>query len=159
MRLGGEKTIPADRETLFRIFQDPDFLAKAVPGAKELVPEGEGCYRAVLELALGPLRGRFQGRVLIKDRRPPEALTLGLEVQSPLGRAEGEGRVELFPEGEATRVRYEGEARLMGSLAGLGARLLQGAAQGLAEQFFQNLEQELRRRYGEGGDSSQGERG
>jgi carbon monoxide dehydrogenase subunit G len=158
MRLQGGKTLSVRREILFEALEDPALLAKAVPGVKELIPEGEGRYRAVLELAIGPLKGSFRGRVLLKDRRPPENLTLGLEVQSPLGRAEGEGRVELLPQGEATHVRYEGEARLMGTLAGLGARLLQGVAQSLAEQFFQNVEKELRRRYGEGSDSGQGER-
>lgn len=150
--------MPFRREALFQALEDPAFLAKVVPRAKELVPEAEGHYRAVLELALGPLRGRFQGRVFIKDRKPPEGLTLGLEVYGPLGRAEGEGRGEFIAEGETTRVRYEGEARLMGTLAGLGGRLLQGAAQSLAEEFFHNLEGELRRRYGEGSDSGQGER-
>jgi carbon monoxide dehydrogenase subunit G len=159
VRLQGEKTLPTDRESLFYALEDPEVLVRAVPGAKELRPEGEGRYRAVLELALGPLKGRFQGWVLVKDRRPPENLTLGLEVQSPLGRAEGEGRIELFSEGGATRVHYQGEARLMGTLAGLGARLLQGAAQNLAEQFFRNLETELRRRDGKRTDPHQGERG
>lgn len=159
MNLQGEKILPFGREVLFQALEDPEVLVRAVPGAKELVPEGEGRYRAVMELSLGPLRGRFQGRVFIRDRRPPEGLTLGLEVQSPMGRAEGEGRVELLPEGGATRLRYEGEARLMGALAGLGARLLQGAAQNLAEQFFKNLEAELGRRYGKGADPDQGERG
>lgn len=159
MHLKGEKTLPVGREALFQALEDPEVLVRAVPGAKELVPEGEGRYRAVLELSLGPLRGRFQGWVRVKDRRPPEGLTLGLEVQSPMGRAEGEGRVELLPEGGATRLRYEGEARLMGALAGLGARLLQGVAQNLAEQFFKNLEAELGRRYGKGADPDQGERG
>ena len=159
MNLQGEKILPFGREVLFQALEDPEVLKRAVPGVKELLPEGEGVYRAVLELALGPLKGRFQGRIRVEDRRPPEGLTLALEVQSPMGRALGEGRVELLPEGEGTRLRYKGEAQLMGALAGLGGRLLQGAAQTLAEQFFQNLEAELRRRYGEGAGADQGERG
>ncbi len=159
MRLQGEKVFPIEAPALFEALEDPEVLARAVPGAKELVPEGEGVYRAALELALGPLKGRFQGRIRVKDRRPPEGLTLALEVQSPMGRAVGEGRVELLPEGGGTRLRYQGEAQLMGALAGLGGRLLQGAAQALAEQFFQNLEAELGRRYGKGTGADQGERG
>lgn len=159
MHLAGERALAVDRPTLYRALQDPELLRLALPGAKELEPEGEGRYRALLELALGPLRGRFQGQVEVKDPRPPEALTLRLAVQSPMGRAEGEGRVELVEEGPATRVRYQGEARLVGALAGLGNRLLLGAAQTLLDQFFRNLEAELRRRYGEGGDPGAGERG
>lgn len=150
MRLQGERPFGVARETLFRALEDPQVLGRTLPGVKELVAEGQGRYRTVLELALGPFKGQFRGQVEVRERCPPESLALRLSVESPVGRAEGEGRLFLEEAEGATRMRYEGEARLMGGLAALGGRLLLGAAQGLLDQFFRNLEAELGRRYGAG---------
>lgn len=105
--------------------------------------EGEDRYRAVLQVGVGPVRSKFSSTIQVKNKKPPESLTLEVEAQSPTGTVRASGDVELANEGDVTLVSYSGEAKLMGPLAGLGGRVLQGVAKQQAGKFFKALEQEV----------------
>jgi carbon monoxide dehydrogenase subunit G len=52
------------------------------------------------------------------------------------GFAKGRANVALAPEGDATRLSYSVKATVGGKLAQLGARLIDGVARKLANEFF-----------------------
>ncbi len=142
MKVAGTHTIAASRARVWELLNDPEVLARATPGVTEMTAEGDGLYRATLELGIGPVQGRFEGHLEVTEKVEPEAMTLSVDGQGGLGGVRAVGRLELEEEGDTTIIHYEGEPQISGRLASVGARLLSGVAKKMAGQFFTRLEQE-----------------
>ncbi len=144
LQLEGNNIIQATPEQIFIALQDPAVLAKCVPGVKKLEVESEGVFKTTLEVAVGPVKGTFNGKVSVLEKLENTALTLKVEMRAPVGIASAIGRVTFHPEEGATRVHWSGEPQLGGMIASVGARLIGGVAKAQADLFFSKLEQELR---------------
>ncbi len=143
MQLEGSNVIQAPRERVWAALNDPDVLARCVPGVKSLELVGPGSYRAALELAVGPVKGVYQGKVLLDDLVASESMTLTLEAKAPVGIVKAKGQVRLEAQGDATVVHWSGTPQLSGMLATLGGRLIGGVAKQQADVFFRKLEAEV----------------
>ena len=124
------------------VLNDPAVLERCTPGLSKLEPEGEDRYAATFTVALGPVKGNFQGHISVTDKVLEEAMTLNVNAGNPIGGVAARGRLHLADEGTDTRVTWEGEPQLMGMLASVGARLAQTVAKTQVDQFFTSLEQE-----------------
>ena len=93
-----------------------------------------------MKIGISFIRGTFQGKVKITDKQEPERYTMAIEGSGPQGQVSGLGTLELVDEGEATLVKYKGEANVRGTLARVGARVIQPAAKTIAAQFFERME-------------------
>lgn len=144
MHLDGTHTLQVPREQVWQALQDPDTLARAVPGIKTLKPEGEDTYEAISEVKLGPVSGKFTGEMSVADKQPPEHFLLRMTQNSKMGNVAAEGTIDLKAISETeTEVQFAGDAKLSGTLARMGQRVLGGVAKSLTKQFFKNLEEEL----------------
>jgi carbon monoxide dehydrogenase subunit G len=146
MKIEGEYVIPAPREKVWATLNDPDVLARATPGLKSLTPTGQNTFDAVIELAVGPVKGSYQGKVRITDQSPPEKMTLTVEGGGRAGTIKASGALTLAAQGADTRVLYVGDAQVTGVLMSVGHRLFGGVAKQLAGEFFKAIEREVARR-------------
>jgi uncharacterized protein len=144
VQLEGTNIIQAPPERVYKALNDPEVLARCVPGAKKLEPDGEDSFKTSLEIAVGPVKGVFQGRVQITEKLENQAMTLKIDMRAPVGVASATGRITLEPEGETTKVHWAGTPQLGGMIASIGARLIGGVAKTQADLFFSKLEQELK---------------
>lgn len=143
MQVQGSNVIQAPRERVWELLQDPGVLARCVPGVREMTPDGENSYRALLDVAVGPVKGTFKAKVGISNLSPPESMTLSVEAKAPTGMINATGQLLLSEQGpSATRVDWSGEPRMMGMIASLAGRLIGGISKGQADVFFANLERE-----------------
>lgn len=140
----------APRERVWALLNDPGVLQRATPGCKELHPLGDDTYRAVLELAVGPVKGTFEGKIQIAEKAPPERLTIVLEGNGRPGTIRARGNLQLEARGQSTIVHYTGDAQVTGVLMSVGHRLFGGVAKQLAGQFFGSLAREIERAGGSG---------
>jgi uncharacterized protein len=138
----GSHLIRAPRDRVWASLNDPIVLARCVPGVKVLEPDGEDKYRAQIELAVGPVKGKFDGKVAITEKLEPESMTLKIDAKAPVGIVTAIGRLRLEESPDGTTVHWSGEPKLAGMLASLGGRLIQGAAKQQADGFFSKLERE-----------------
>jgi carbon monoxide dehydrogenase subunit G len=135
----GERTLPADRATVWSLLNDPQILRQCVPGCESLVATGEQSYDVALTAAVGPVRARFKGKLSLADIEAPVRYRLLFEGQSSqAGFARGEARVELqeVAPGE-TRLLYTARSQIGGKLAQIGGRLVDAAAAATADKFFE----------------------
>jgi carbon monoxide dehydrogenase subunit G len=143
MKVEGEHLVAAPRERVWALLNDPGVLQRAVPGVRELHPAGEDAFRAVMDLAVGPVRGAFEGTIRITDKAPPERVTITVEGRGRPGTVSARGDLVLVAQGEHTLVRYSGDAQVTGVLMSVGHRLFGGVAREMAGKFFDGLAREI----------------
>ena len=143
MKVEGEYTVAAPRERVWVLLNDPGVLQRATPGVKELQPIGDDTYRAVIELAVGPVRGTFEGKISITEKVPPERVTMIVEGSGRPGTLKARGELQLVAQNGSTLVRYTGDAQVTGVLMSVGHRLFGGVAKEMAGKFFSALAREI----------------
>ncbi len=143
MKVEGEHTVAAPRERVWTLLNDPGVLQRATPGVKELQSIGADAYRAVIELAVGPVRGTFEGKITLTEKVPPERVTMIVEGSGRPGTVKARGDLQLVAQNGSTLVRYTGDAQVTGVLMSLGHRLFGGVAKEMAGKFFSALAREI----------------
>jgi len=139
MDLSGEHTFAAPREQVWKLLLDPETLRSCLPGCERLEPVGEDEYEATMKIGVAAIRGTYQGRVKISDKQEPSSYRMSVDGKGGAGQVSGEGSLELVEEGDQTRVIYSGTANVRGTLARVGARVMQPAAKMVVGQFFNCL--------------------
>jgi hypothetical protein len=141
MQLSGEVEIRAPRDSVWAALNDPAVLARCIDGVESLEPDGENRFRGTLDAKVGPVRAKFSGAVELTEIDPPSRYVLVGEGKGGVaGFAKGSAEVTLADTAEGgTRLSYVAKSQVGGKLAQLGARLVEGAAKGYAERFFENF--------------------
>jgi carbon monoxide dehydrogenase subunit G len=145
MKLPLSSVVPAPRERVFSALVDPAILQRCIPGCQSLTEAVPDTYEATLKIGVAGLKGIYTGKASIRDRHPPESLTLAFEGKGGPGFVRGSAAIVLTPEGDgsATRVACDADVQVGGLIAAVGSRLVQAAAKKLADDFFRQLSQEL----------------
>jgi hypothetical protein len=138
MELTGEQELPLARERVWAALNDPQVLRACIPGCESFERVDENQYQMVMAAAVGPVKARFTGKLKLTELQPPESYALTFEGSGgAAGFGKGGAQVELEAEGAAsTRLRYRAHAQVGGRLAQVGARLIDGVAKKMAEDFF-----------------------
>lgn len=140
MELVGEHTFNAPRQQVWDFLLDPEVLRQCLPGCEQLDRLGEDEYSATMKIGIAMIKGTFAGRVKITDKSEPESYVMEIEGSGPQGQVSGTGRLVLVEDGGKTTVKYEGNANVRGTIARVGARMIQPAARTIVGQFFSCLE-------------------
>jgi len=141
MTMTGEVSLPAARAVVWEMLNDAAVLKSCIPGCQSLEKNGDAGFAAVAKVKIGPVGATFRGKVALSDIVPAQSYTITGEGEGGIaGFAKGGAKVSLgdAPEG-ATLLRYDVEAHVGGKMAQLGARLVDGVAKKLADQFFANF--------------------
>jgi len=124
---------------VFAALVDPAILQKCVPGCESLTETAPDMYEATLKIGVAGLKGTYKGKASIRDRRPPEALTLAFEGKGGPGFVRGSAAIALSANGDATNVACEADVQVGGLIAAVGSRLVEATAKKLADDFFRQL--------------------
>jgi len=136
MELVGEHTFDAPRQQVWVFLLDPNVLQQCLPGCEKLDKLGEDEYAATMKIGIAMIKGTFVGKVKITDKVEPESYTMEVEGSGPQGQVSGVGKLELVEADGKTTVKYEGTANVRGTIARVGARMVQPAARQIVGQFF-----------------------
>jgi carbon monoxide dehydrogenase subunit G len=144
MDINGEFTIPADRERVWDALNDPQVLARCIPGCEELVRTSDTTFDAKMSAKVGPVKARFDTSIELSDINPPHSYTIsGQGKGGPAGFGKGAAQVVLEEQDEQTVLRYSAELQVGGKLAQIGSRLVGGTAKKIANDFFSRFAEEL----------------
>jgi carbon monoxide dehydrogenase subunit G len=143
MKITASSIIPADRARVFAALIDPAILQRAIPGCESLTATGPDAYEAALKIGVAGLKGTYTGKAAIRDKNPPDALTLTFEGKGGPGFVRGSAAVTLADDNGSTRVDTVADVQVGGLIAAVGSRLVEAASRKLADDFFRQLAREL----------------
>jgi len=144
VKLSTSTVIAANRGRVFAALVDPDVLRRCIPGCESLSATGPDAYEATLKIGVAGLKGTYAGKAAIRDRQPPDSLTLSFEGKGGPGFVRGSAAIALTddPAG-GTRIGSEADVQVGGLIAAVGSRLVEAASKKLAGDFFRQLAEEL----------------
>src|SRR5260370_20659471 len=137
MEIKGEYRIAAPREKVFAALNDPAILQACIPGCESLEKTSDTEMTAKVRLRIGPVSASFTGKVTLSDLDPPNGYRISGEGQGgAAGFAKGGAVVTLREDAGDTVLTYNVDAQVGGKIAQVGARLIDGTAKKLADEFF-----------------------
>lgn len=139
MKISGSQFVPYPPEEAYRIMQDPEVLARAMPGCEGLEKTGEDEYKMKMKMAMASVSGSFEGKVRIADKNPPASFRLIVEGSSKMGFVKGDGLLTLTATEGGANVAYDGDAQVGGTIAAVGQRLIDMTAKMMIKKFFEKL--------------------
>ena len=101
MKISGAHVLALPQERAYQVLQDPEVLARCMPGCEALVRIGENEYQMKMKMALASFSGLFDGTIKIVAPEPPSSFQLIVEGKGKIGFMKGDGRLKLTPEGAA----------------------------------------------------------
>jgi carbon monoxide dehydrogenase subunit G len=119
--------------------QDPEVLARAIPGCEGLERTGDDEYKMKMKMAMASVSGAFEGKVRITDQNPPTSFRLMVEGSGKIGFVKGDGLLTLTAKDGGTEVSYEGDAQVGGTIAAVGQRLIDMTSKMMIKKFFEKL--------------------
>ncbi len=138
-QIEGSEHLALSVEEVWKRLNEPAMLAEAIPGCRTMTAEDEGRFRTTLDIAVGAVRGTYDGFVFYEDLEPPERCTIAIEGKGTHGSIEGRGTLSLVMTADGTAVNYVGRFDVQGRVAGVGARVMSGVSRKLIVETLRNL--------------------
>jgi hypothetical protein len=140
----GEEKIPSSPADVWAFIGDPQKVARSLPEVVDVTVKDATHVEAVVQVAVGPVRGRFKLRIELT----PDPARKRIDVKVSGG---GFGStVDLAASAEvvdasdaATLLKWTGQAEVRGPVAAVGGRVLDAQAHRLIAQTFTNIRQQL----------------
>jgi carbon monoxide dehydrogenase subunit G len=146
MEMTGEQLIPAAQAEVWRGLNDPEVLKACISGCESIEKLTDSEYALVTIAAIGPVKAKFKGKLLLADLVPPNSYSLSFDGQGgAAGFGKGSAKVSLATEAAGTRLSYTVKAQVGGKLAQIGSRLIDGVAKKMADDFFSAFNQKIGR--------------
>lgn len=137
MEFSGEYRIPASRQKVWDALNDAAVLQQCIPGCETLEKVSDTELKAAVRMKIGPVSAKFGGKVTLSDMDPPNGYKITGEGQGgAAGFAKGGAVVKLTEADDGTVLNYTADAQVGGKIAQIGARLIDGTARKLADEFF-----------------------
>jgi uncharacterized protein len=149
MNMTGEVQLPASRETVWAMLNEPAVLRGCIPGCESLDKDSDNEFRAIATIKIGPVKARWKGKVRFSNLDPPNSYCISGEGDGGVaGFAKGGAKVSLANKDGGTLLSYNVEAQIGGKLAQLGQRLINSVAKKTADDFFENFAAAVRPKVG-----------
>jgi uncharacterized protein len=143
MKLEGSYEVKAPRDKVWSAFLDPETLRKAIPGCEKLEMIGPDEYKATMKIGVAAVKGTFEGKVRLSDKKPSDSYRLAAEGSGGPGFVRADTLISLADIDGGTRVSYTADVQVGGLIAGVGQRMLGGVSKMMADQFFTRMSEQL----------------
>jgi uncharacterized protein len=143
MKVTGEAILHAPVERVWQALNDPAVLVRTIPGCHRLEETGPDQYAMTVVAGVASIKGLYQGNVRLTDQDPPSSFVLRADGAGGPGTVDAYVTVRLRETDGATRLDYDADATVGGTIAGVGQRVLAGVARRTANDFFAAIDAEL----------------
>ena len=144
MEFSGSQIVAAPISKVWAFLLDVNNVAGCAPGFQSLEVLDEERWRAVVSVGVGAVKAKFTLDVTRPEMREPELMLMKGRGKAPGSAVDLSGEMHLNALDERqTRMDWKATVVVSGTIASVGARLLQGTAERLTGQFFDCLKTKL----------------
>jgi carbon monoxide dehydrogenase subunit G len=144
MRFAGTLRIQGSRERVWAFLTDPKSVGRCVPDLERLDEVDASHFQAVVKAGIGVVRGRFTFDVAWQELTAPSHARMTARGKTPGSAVTVDSAMDLAEAADgATELTWSADVVVHGTIASVGARLLEGFAQKQTERFFQCIRASL----------------
>jgi carbon monoxide dehydrogenase subunit G len=145
VKLAGDYKFEAPPAEVWKALLDPVVLAAVMPGCEKLELVDDA-YVGELNIKVGPVQGKFQGKVILADVEEEKGYTMTVDGRGQPGFVKAKAAVRLSPEGSDTRMEYDADAQVGGRIASVGQRLIDSSARAIIKESLEGLNANVKAR-------------
>jgi len=145
VKFSGEYEFEAPIAEVWKALLDPVVLAAVMPGCEKLELVDDA-YVGELNIKVGPVQGKFQGKVNLSDVEEEKGYTMKVDGRGAPGFVKATASVKLTPEGDATKMEYDADAQVGGRIASVGQRLIDASAKAIIKESLEGLNANVKAR-------------
>jgi carbon monoxide dehydrogenase subunit G len=140
MEFSGSQTIAAPIETVWDYLLDVNKVAACAPGFQSLEELGDEHWKAVVAVGVGAVKAKFTLDVTRPEKQEPELMVVKARGKAPGSAVDMSGDMHLTAvDASQTQMDWKATVNVSGTIASVGARLLNGVAEKMTGQFFDCL--------------------
>jgi uncharacterized protein len=137
MQFSGTVEIKAPRERVWAFLIDPNQVGSCGPGVESIAVTDATHFRAKAKVGVGFINARFVVDLEFAELDPPTRALIKAHGQAPGSAVDATATMTLKDGADgATTMDWSADVAIAGTLAGVGARLIEGTANKMIGQSF-----------------------
>ena len=137
LRFSGAPEMATTRDHVWQRLLDPHFVARSAPGVESVQPLDANRFKVVSGFGVGAIKLRFTLDVELFDVVQPDRLKMRARGKAPGSNVDVTASVHLEePAPGRVRLNWTADSDVSGTVASVGARLLEGTSKKLIEEFW-----------------------
>ena len=143
MHFEGTVQINAPRETVWAFVVDPNQVGQCGPGVESIEVIDDTRFKATAKVGIGFISARFNVNMEFAEVDAPNAATIKAHGQAPGSAVDADARMTLSDAEGGTRMDWAADVNIAGTIASVGARLIEGTANKMIGQTFDCMKSKL----------------
>jgi len=144
MHFEGSVEIAAPRDRVWAFVIDPNQVGGCGPGVETIEVIDDTHFKATAKVGVGFISARFVVNMEFVEMKPPDAATIKAHGQAPGSAVDATAQMRLSDgEGGGTRMDWEADVNIAGTIASVGARMIEGTATKMIGQTFDCMKSKL----------------
>ena len=144
MHFEGTVQINAPRDRVWAFVIDPNQVGQCGPGVESIEVIDDTHFKATAKVGVGFISARFVVNLEFVDLDAPSAATIKAHGQAPGSAVDATAEMHLSDGPDGTTVMdWSADVNLSGTLASVGARLIEGTANKMIGQTFDCMKTKL----------------
>jgi carbon monoxide dehydrogenase subunit G len=144
MQFKGTVDIAAPRDRVWAFLMDPNEVGSCGPGVESIEVIDDDHFKAKAKVGIGFISAKFNVDMTVAERNAPDLAILKAHGQAPGSAVDATANMALSgpPEGPTT-MDWSADVLIAGTLASVGARLIEGTANKMIGQTFDCIRSKL----------------
>jgi carbon monoxide dehydrogenase subunit G len=144
MHFEGDLTINAPIHNIYTFFTDPNQVASCAPGYKDMEVLAPDHFKPKVGVGIGAVKATFTLDVHLTDLHEPDHAVVKAHGVAAGSAVDLSGEMQLTPESDTvTQMHWHADVNVSGTIASVGARLMEGTAKKMTAKFFECVREKV----------------
>ena len=144
MQFSGSVEIAAPRERVWAFVIDPNQVGQCGPGVESIEVIDDTHFKAAAKVGIGFISARFVVNMEFAELQAPDRATIKAHGQAPGSAVDATAEMALSDGTDGgTKMDWSADVNIAGTLASVGARLIDGTANKMIAQTFDCMKSKL----------------
>jgi len=144
LEFSGSPAIAAPRARVWERLMDPHFVAQSAPGVESVEAVDPTHFKVISGFGVGSIRVRFTMDIELFDIDAGKSAKMRVRGKAPGSAIDVVSKLQVDDAGSGgTQLNWSATSEVSGTVANVGARLMEGTARKLTEQFWTDFAQRV----------------